>query len=217
MKKAALCTLAYADVFDYPLTSEELYQFLIAEERISPSSFRQSFMRIIANEKRIDTKKKYFFLRDREEIVSIRKKREKWSKGKIAITQKVASWLRFIPTIKMVAVTGALAMKNSQKEDDIDILIVTAKNRLWLTRLITVLLIEVVAQRRRPGDKKFADKICLNMFLDENHLAIPVKERDLFSAHEVCQMEVLWEKEGVYRKFLKENQWAKRFLPNWKP
>lgn len=217
MKKAILRTLAYADVFDYPLTSEELYRFLIADEGLSFSSFKQAFSRIIANEKRIDTNEKYFFLRNRKKIVPIRKKREKESQKKLAIAKRVARWLRLIPMIKMVVVTGALAMKNSQKEDDIDLLIVTTKDRLWLTRLLTILLIEIVAQRRRPGDKEFADKICLNMFLDENHLAVPEKEQDLFSAHEVCQMKVLWEKGGIYKKFLKENQWAKRFLPNWKP
>ncbi len=117
----------------------------------------------------------------------------------------------------MVAVTGALAMENSNKEDDIDLMIVASKNRLWLARLLTILLIELVADRRRPQDSQVKDKICLNMFLDEAHLALPKKERDLFSAHEVYQMKVLWEKEGIYQKFLKENLWARKFLPNWKP
>ena len=55
------------------------------------------------------------------------------------------------------------------------------------------------------------------MFLDERHLQIPKKEQDLFSAHEVCQLKVIWEKDGIYQKFLKENQWVRQFLPNWKP
>ena len=46
---------------------------------------------------------------------------------------------------------------------------------------------------------------------------IPEKEQDLFSAHEVCQMKLVWEKERTYQKFLKANQWSQEFLPNWKP
>ncbi|MFQ6002788.1 MAG: hypothetical protein ACE5KJ_03495 [Candidatus Zixiibacteriota bacterium] len=148
--------------------------------------------------------------------MAIRKKRERWSQKKMEIARRVANWLRFIPTIKMVAVTGALAMNNSQKEDDIDLLIVTTKNRLWLTRLLTVFLAELVARRRRPGDSEVRDKICLNMFLDENHLAVPKKEQDLFSAHEVCQLKLLWEKDETYQRFLRSNQWVERYLPNWK-
>jgi hypothetical protein len=86
-----------------------------------------------------------------------------------------------------------------------------------LTRLFSVFLVELTGKRRRPGDQKVKDKICLNMLLDESHLAIPEKERDLFSAHEVCQMKPLWEKERTYQKFLKANQWSQEFLPNWKP
>lgn len=217
LQKAILKTLAYADVFGYPLISKELYRFLIADEVFSSVSFRKAFTRINANEKRIDTNGKYFFLRGRKGVVSLRKKREKWSQNKLQIAQKVAKWLKTIPFIKMVAVTGNLAMNNSDKDDDIDLLIIAGKNRLWLTRFLTVLLVELVANRRRPGDKEVEDKICLNMFLDENHLEIPEKEQDLFSAHEVCQLKPIWHKGNTYQEFITQNQWYQKFLPNWKP
>lgn len=213
MKKAILRTLAYADVFDYPLKKEEIYRFLISSIKYQVSSVSQALKGL----PQISQEEGFLFLKGREKIVAVRKKREKESQKKLAIAQRTGRWLRLIPFIKMVAVTGALAMKNSQRKDDVDLLIVTSKNRLWLTRLLTVFLIEIVARRRRPGDKEFANKICLNMFLDKDHLSVPEKEQDLFSAHEVCQMKVLWEKDETYQKFLKENQWVKRFLPNWKP
>jgi len=224
LQKAILKTLAYADVFGYPLISKELYRFLIADEVFSSVSFRKVFTRINVNEKRlpagkagIDTNGKYFFLRGRKGIVSLRKKREKWSQNKLQIAQKVAKWLKTIPFIKMVAVTGNLAMNNSDKDDDIDLLIITGKNRLWLTRFLTVLLVELVANRRRPGDKDVEDKICLNMFLAEDCLRVPEKEQDLFSAHEVCQLKPIWSKNNVYQEFITQNQWYQKFLPNWKP
>lgn len=216
LQKAILKTLSYADVFGYPLISKELYRFLISDEVFSSVSFRKAFTRINANEKRIDTNGKYFFLRGRKGIVSLRKKREKWSQKKLKIAQKVAKYLKLIPFIKMVAVTGNLAMSNAEQKDDIDLLIVTSQNRLWLTRLLTVFLVELVANRRRPKDQEVEDKICLNMFLAENYLSLPKKEQDLFSAHEVFQAKLLWEKERTYRKFLKANQWAQKYLPNWK-
>ena len=209
MKKAILQTLAYADVFGYPLKEKEIRKFLISqvltEGQIWPKLSQ------------VAHKNGFFFLKDRGRIVALRQKREKWSQEKIRIAQKVSQWLKIIPTIKMVAVTGALAMENAAKEDDIDLLIITAKKRLWLTRLLTVFLVELVARRRYPHDKKVKDKICLNMFLDEEHLAVPLKERDLFTAHEVCQLKPLWGRDKTYQKFIQKNPWVKDFLPNWKP
>lgn len=209
IQEAILSTLAYADIFDYPLTSGELYRFLIGYK-----VGKVELKKIINHQPlAIDHQDSFYFLKGREGIVAIRKKRQKWSQKKLKIAQRVAQRLRIIPFIKMVAVTGALAMSNSDDQDDIDLLIVAAKNRLWLTRLLTVFLVEVVAKRRQPGDKEVADKICLNMFLDEAYLKIPKKEQDLFSAHEVCQLKPIWDRGRTYQKFLKGNRWVERYLP----
>lgn len=207
MMKAILSTLAYADIFDYPLTKKEISRFLISE---SPQ-------KLITLPDDIGYKDGFYFLKGREKIVAIRKKREEFSRQKLNIALRVASWLKLIPTIKMIGITGALAMNNAGGDDDIDLLIVTGENRLWLTRLLATAIVELVASRRRPKDKIFRDKICLNMFLDERYLAVPKKERDLFTAHEVCQLRPIYGKNGIYKKFLEKNLWVKKYLPNWKP
>lgn len=204
MKKAILRTLVYADIFDYPLKKEEIQKWLIGGGDLKSQ-----------NSKLIQEKNGFYFLRGRENLVELRKKRERWSRKKIKIAEKIAGILRKIPWVKMIGVTGALAMKNSDKEDDVDLLIITSKNRLWLTRGLIVTFLRFFGLYPRPG--KIKDKICPNMLLDENHLAVPKNEQDLFSSHEVCQMRPLWDKDETYQKFLKENQWARKFLPNWKP
>lgn len=211
--QAILRTLTYAEVFNYPLTIKEIYRYLIAEREINFETLQK---KLAKKNQLINSAGEYFFLRGKKKIVTIRKKRENWSQKKLKIAQRVSRWLRLISAIKMVAVTGALAMKNSDQNDDIDLLIVSAQNRLWLTRLWAVFLVELVAKRRRPGDRNFKDKICLNMFLDEDHLRVPEKEQSLFTAHEVCQLRPLWSKEGVYNRFVEENKWVKKYLPNWK-
>ena len=216
MEEAILRTLAYADIFDYPLKKEEIWQWLIGkqatgnkqkevEKKLKENSFLMS---------RVSCLDGHCCLKGRGEIVRLREQRRGYSIKKMKLAGKVAGIMRLIPWIKMVGVTGALAMKNSDKEDDIDLLIVTSKNRLWLTRALTVFLVELVARRRRPGDQKVKDKICLNMFLDEKHLSIPKKERDLFSAHEVCQLRPIFIRGDTYSRFLQENSWVRGFLPN---
>ena len=217
LQKAILKTLAYADVFDYPLTLKETQLFLIAssEKNYSLEEIKKEIDKPELHPL-IDSQKNYFFLKNREKIVSFRQKKSFYSSQKLDLAAKTADWLKLIPFIKMVGITGNLAMGNADKNDDIDLLIITGKKRLWLTRLLTIFLTELVAKRRRPGDKEVKDKICLNMFLDEEHLALSKKEQNLFTAHEVCQLKILWQKDNIHQKFLKENQWCKNFLPNWK-
>lgn len=212
LQKAILHTLAYADVFDYPLSLDELYRFIIADELTGLSSFKKALTRIKADGKRIEADDEYFFLKGRQKIVAIREKRKKWSREKTKVAEKATRWLKIIPWVEMVAVTGSLAMKNSEENDDIDLLIITAKSHLWLTRGIVVLFLRILGLYRQPN--KIKNKICPNMFLDEEHLSVPKKERDIFSAHEVCQLRPVWDRDNIYKKFLEANRWAKRYLPN---
>lgn len=213
----AICrTLVYADIFDYPLNDKEIWQYLISGTGVSFGLLKRELTEAV-NRKQISLAGKFYSLPGRKKIVALRQRRELASGHKMKIAQRVVGWLKFIPTVKMVAITGALAMDNSEKDDDIDLLIVTAKKRLWLTRLLTTFLIELVAERRRPNDKEFKDKICLNMFLDEENLPVPQPERNLFSSHEVCQLKPIWDRGGIYKRFIQENKWTTRYLANWKP
>jgi hypothetical protein len=216
VEKAILKTLAYADIFDYPLTLREVHKFLIFN-RLSEFKFVQATLfRMSAAKKRIRTDRtgRFYFLSGRKALIDLRNKRERFSQKKLRIARRTASLLKFIPTIKLVGVTGRLAMKNSDDDDDIDLLIISSKGNLWLTRFLVTILLELTGRRRRPEEKRAKDKVCLNMFLSEEGLAVPKNERDLYSAHEVVQMKPLWEKDNTYQKFLKANQWARKYLPD---
>jgi len=194
-------TVAYADIFDYPLTADELRLWCIKKRMQSSDSLTD----------------RYFFLKGRGGLVRLRKKRREASAPKWNIARSVGWWLRCVPTIQLVGVTGGLAMDNANPRDDIDILVITKRNTLWTTRLFATLIVHFLGKRRRPGETAVADKVCLNMFMSENALGTPKKEQDLFSAHEVLQMVPLWERGDTYGKFLAKNTWVKHFLPNaWK-
>lgn len=216
--RAILKTLIYADLFDYPLTEEEIWKRVIKVKSPQHQSVwgrRQTEVKsTIKNLKLIQEKDGLYFLKEREKIVALRQRRKKWSEEKLKIAKKIASFLRFIPTIKLIGITGALAIDNVKEDDDIDLFVVTSQGLLWTTRLLATFLTEVTGRRRHPGETNVADKICLNMFVDEDHLSVPSFERDLFSAHEVVQMKPLYDKGDTYQKFLQANLWVKDYLPN---
>lgn len=224
LDKAILRTLQYADIFNYCLTAEEIHCYLIADKLFRPTSFSavKSGLNQLAKEKHfLFTEKNFYFLKGRRRLVALRRQKQKENQRKQEIAAKISRWFKLIPWIKMVGLTGSLAMDNAAPEDDLDFLIVTAGSRLWLTRFFLVCLTEILRVRRKPSVSStlpsdiWQNKVCLNMFLDEDNLAIPAGERNLYTAHEVCQVKLLWDKEDTYKKFLEENRWVKKFLINF--
>ena len=208
-KQAILKTLHYADIFHYPLEIDEIYKYLV--EPLAADVLEGVLAQITAD-KELICADGFYCLPGREGIIELRKRREVYSRSKIKKAKRVASILKFIPWIKLIGVTGALAVENSEEGDDIDLMIVTASQRLWLTRGLVVVFLLLTRQYRRPG--KIKDKICPNLMLSEEALEFP--DHDLFTAHEIVQMRSIYDRGNTYQKFLQANSWIKDFLPNWR-
>jgi hypothetical protein len=198
-------TVAYGDVFEYPLTGDDLYFWCI--KKVPRKNIRTMKIPGVARRDCL------FTLRGREHIIDSYAQRPSISRRKREVARSAARWLRFIPSLTLVGITGGLAVNNVTVDDDIDLFCITASHTLWITRALTTMLIDMLGIRRRPGDREVSNKICLNMFMSEDALAIPKKEQDLFSAHEVLQMEPLWARGRSYRDFLEKNSWVAALLP----
>ncbi|MDP2874203.1 MAG: hypothetical protein Q8N84_02855 [bacterium] len=210
---AILKTLIYHDLFAYPLTPEEIYRWLISPQRISQDNFLTTLGQMVGK-KLVETYRgEYFFLPGRQEIVTTRQNRQ-LSSLKKKQRAKILSWLaRIIPWIKLVGISGALSMENSDENDDIDWVIITSPHRLWISRACLVSLLLIFGQYRRPT--KIKDRICPNVWLTLDNLKFPDSQRNLFLAHEIAQMRPLWSRNYTYEGFLKENGWVDKFLVNF--
>lgn len=213
MERAILKTLTYADIFDYPLTLRELHKWLI-NEKCDLRTLEKALNRLNKKSK-IGYLKDFYFLKGRENIVLSRIRKSKQSAVYIRKANLISKLLKIIPWIKLVGISGGLSMENSGKDGDIDLVLITAKNKIWLTRFLTLFLLQITGQRRKVTDskRKAAGKICCNLIMEEDFLE--QKKKDLYSAHEVLQMRILWERDGVYSKYLSDNEWVFKFLPNW--
>jgi len=210
--------LAYADLFDFPLTQSELWPRLIGSPRTTKKSW-QSQLKTWVDEKVIGKKEGYFFLPGREKLVERRKKEAAVYYQKLPLARRAARLLAAIPTVWLVGLSGNLASRRAKPSDDIDLVIITAPDRLWLTRAVVYLLLFVFGRLaglkvRRPREKEVADKLCLNLFLDAGKLALEGKARNLFTAHEVVLMTPLVSKHDTGRRFLQANSWVAGFFPN---
>ncbi len=134
---------------------------------------------------------------------AIRKTRAENSNSKLELAKKVSGQLSKISFIQGIFLTGSVAVGNAKADADIDLIIVTAPGALWLTRLVVFLLLK----------KKHLYKsiICPNIFLDTNNLEI--KEKNLYTAHEVLQAKCLFDRNNINYLWLVKNKWAREFLP----
>jgi hypothetical protein len=191
-------TKAYSAYFLFPLTPVEIHYWLITDHQIP--------FRLI--------KTNLQGLSDKEQKTRLKLARNTLEKEKLA--SEFVKIARFFPGIKLIALTGSVAIGNTQKTDDLDLLIITAPNSLWLLRPLILFLLNFKFHRRHPGDNPHHVKnsFCPNLWLDESSLSIPRRKRNLYTAHEVLQIKPLYDSGGVYGHFLLANRWTKRYLAN---
>lgn len=141
-------------------------------------------------------------------------KRKNISENKIKKVAHYTHMLSFFPQIKLIGLSGSVAMMSAGRNDDVDIFIITAKRRIWTGRWIAILLAHILGLRRKRTEKKAPGKICLNLFFDENVLEVPKFKKNGYVAHEILQMKPLVNKEYAYERFLDANKWVFRMFPN---
>jgi hypothetical protein len=116
-------------------------------------------------------------------------------------------------------------MMNAGENDDIDLFIITAKNRLFTGRLISLVLAQLLGLRRvwdletshqSLVTNHHTNKVCLNLFFDESNLKVPKFKQTEFVGHEVLQMKPIIIKGDIYERFLKANEWVFKLFPNGK-
>lgn len=203
-----LATVAYADIFDYPLRSDELRRWLI---RLPLTHLPKKLTGVEQYVRRAGT---YVVLPGKRNIVNVRAARRRIAEIKWRTARSTVGYFRWIPTVQLIGVTGGLSVDNARAADDIDLFFVTARRTLWVTRFMVTMVSEIMGIRRRPNERSVKNKICLNMFMAEDALSLPQPDRDLFAAHEVLQMVPLWARGNTYQKFLSANRWVRYFVPN---
>jgi hypothetical protein len=206
-----LKTLLYSDIFDYPLSKEEIWKFLISKNKEN----KQDFLKYLSHKNPlINYKKNFYFIKGREEVIKKRQEKEIHSLKKIKFAKKIIQKLSLIPTVYFIGISGALAMKNSEENDDIDLFVISSRNSVWTTRLIMVMMLIFLRVYRTKKEKKVANKICLNMIIDDSALTFSKERNDLYTAHEIGQMLPIFNKNKTYERFIASNAWIKNFLPN---
>lgn len=198
---AILRTLVYADLFDYAMTPDEIFRFLIGvrASRAHLDAVLNDHDRLNGRVARLDG---FVTLPKREALVAARKRLHAAAARQFPRARFYARVLAYLPFVRMVAITGGLAMENA-RDGDSDYFLVTAPGRVWLVRGMAVALVRIA--------RLFGDHLCPNLLLSTNALAL--SDQNLYTAHEVVQMIPLYGLDQ-YRKMCSLNAWALSYLPN---
>lgn len=199
LEQSILETFIYADIFNYPLAADEVVRYVTVPA--APEEVQRALDEL-ATQGWLVHKSGYFALAGRDELIPLRERREAVARVKWQRAHRYARWLATLPFVRMIAITGTLAVNNAEHKDDIDVFVVTGPDRLWLCR---ALVIAVVRLARLGGDE-----LCPNYFVSDRQLMF--HDHNYFSAREVAQMVPLYGT-ATYDSVRASNAWVADFLP----
>lgn len=203
LRDAILCAVIYGDLFDYPLTAQQIHRYLPCYD-VPLAAVEQQLLDDSRLGELLDSDPPFWFLAGRAQLVEVRRQRSAFSSHLWRAAQRYGRLIAALPFVRMVAVTGALAMENAAcATDDIDLLIATAKGRVWLVRGQAVLLVRAVRQ--------LGVELCPNYVMAEDRLSLA--PRSFFTAHELAQLIPLYGCD-LYCRILEANAWIWHYLPN---
>jgi hypothetical protein len=206
LEQEILRTLTYFDVFSYPLTKEQLFTFL-SRASASDIQFKDSLHRLI-EQNLVHSSQGYYFLSTRsDEIVASRRENEERASRMLKHARWVSFFLKQMPFVRAIFITGSLSKNVAEQTSDIDFMIIAELNRLWICKII-------LTGFRRLFLFNSHKYFCINLMVTEKAIYFP--NHNYFTALEIATSKVVWNT-AFFSKYQKENSWIYEYLPNWRP
>ena len=202
IKKDILSTLAYFDMFEYPLKKRELLVFL--PHSCDNAGF-ESAIDYLLNESVIFKLGEFYCLHHNYALID---RRIKGNARAELMLKKAAAGARLLskfPYVKGVAISGSLSKNFADDTTDVDYFIITAANRLWIARSFLHLFKKVTFLFNKQHF------YCMNYFIDECQPVI--LEKNIYTAIEVSTLLPLFGPK-TFEHFYATNDWTRQFLPN---
>jgi hypothetical protein len=196
-----LRTLAYFDIFHYPLTKREIANFLFAQVE---EEVLEKWLLQLEKDHHIFYNKGFYSLHDNPLLAYRRIRGNERAAVLLEKARRIGRFLFQFPFVKGIGISGSLSKNFADEKADIDFFIITQKNRLWIARTLMHLY------------KKFTfftgheHYYCMNYYIDET--AFEITERNLFTATEVKTLLPVCG-QNTMKQFFSCNDWANRWLP----
>lgn len=196
-----LKTLGYFDLFQYPLTKDEIRNF---HADITTDAVIDSELEILINDKQVYRIDKFYSLHNVLALAQRRRRGNMLAVEQMKRATKVAKLLSAFPYVKGIAVSGSLSKNFATDKTDIDFFIVTGANRLWIARTFMHLYKKLTFL---SGHQHW---YCMNYYVDEAEPEIV--EKNIFTAMEIITL-VPMQGQSSLDNFTTGNSWVKNYFP----
>jgi hypothetical protein len=196
-----LKTLAYFDIFHYPLYREEIRQFL---DQPADEHIVDQWLDYLVAAKRIYRYHDLYSLQNNQLLGLRRKEGNQRAEVLLKRAQRIGRFLYRFPYVRAIGISGSLSKYFADEKADIDFFIITRSNRLWIARTFMFLFIKFATLLGRRH------LYCLNYYIDEN--AFRLEEQNIFVAIELKTI-IPVTGNTTMQDFFQSNEWADTWFP----
>ncbi|MHA4806587.1 hypothetical protein ACX0G9_00700 [Flavitalea flava] len=203
-ESAILKTLAYFDLFDYPISEEEIHFFL--ERPIERKTLAAS-LQGLTKTGCVHRLGLFYSLKNNPGLAERRLKSNQHAQKLLAIASRISRFLFLFPFVRGIGISGSLSKNCAEEGADIDYFIITKSNRLWIARTCMHLF------KKLSYLNGHQDWYCMNYYIDEK--ALKIEEENIFTAIEMVTFLPVCGN-GAMEDFLDANDWASDWFPSYR-
>ncbi len=151
----------FFDIFDRPLRKADFEKYL------HDSGFKDSNLNgIMEIVPWIESDGEFFYLKGRNNVVGRYIDNRKWLLEYREKARKYAKLFRYLPFVDGVAICNNLSFESVDEDSDIDLFVITSKERIFTARIVSALLFHFLGIRRHG--KRIRGRFCLSFYVAGN-------------------------------------------------
>ncbi len=199
-EKFLLRALLYFDIFDYPLTQNEIVRF----SPVVVNSSCEQLLESLVRQNIIFRFGDFYSIKNDPSLAERRQKGNALAEKRMRNARTYSRLVASFPFVRAVLLSGSISKGFMDEKSDIDYFIITDSQRMWIVRT-------ALAVFRRVFLFNSHKNLCTNYLIDTQNLCIP--DRNIFAAMELCTLKPMYGK-SVIEDFQSANRWIVSFLPN---
>lgn len=173
LEAAVLRTLAWFMTMSYPPLRQEVIQDIDLGEvwlETTPTKAQIDWViSLLVAARKVICQHDRLVLPGYETLFEEQSRRERVFPRKWRRIQNLARWLRFLPSVRFLAVCNTTALGSARDLADIDLFVVVREGTVWMTRGFLALCAAFTF--RRPGERRGEqDAWCFSFFMDDSNV-----------------------------------------------
>ncbi len=212
LQESIRATLCFFDLFDYPLTFQELKFYLLSDKTFSDDEIKNT----VEGDDNIILREDFYCLKGSEGHINSRKVRSVIAANYYKKLRRFLPFIRLVPFVKMAAVCNTLAIGCPTAKSDIDLFVVSKKNRIFFVRTFTTILFHLLGVRRHG--EKVSGRFCLSFFVSDEKLDLSGLLKgndDIYFMYWFRTLRPVYG-EKTFTEFIMANPWSEKYFSNTK-